>query len=74
MSNYATKSDLKNATRVGTSDFAKNADVVNLKSDVEKLDISKLVKVLGVLNSLKSEVDNADVNKLESVPTDFKKV
>ena len=40
--NYATKTDLKNETRVDTSDFAKKTDLANLKSDVDKLDIDKL--------------------------------
>ena len=39
LSNYATKADLKNATVVDTSTFAKNVDSTNLKSDVAKLDI-----------------------------------
>ena len=34
MSNYATKKDLKNATGVDTSDFAKNIDLANLKPGV----------------------------------------
>ena len=38
LSKYATKSDLKNAARVGTSDFAKKNYLANLKSDVDKLD------------------------------------
>ena len=41
LSNYATKADLKNATGVDTSDFAKKTDLANLKSDVDKLDIDK---------------------------------
>ena len=39
---YATKTDLKNETRVDTSDFAKKTDLANLKSDIDKLDIDKL--------------------------------
>ena len=39
LSNYATKTDLKNATGVDTSSFAKKTDLANLKSDVDKLDI-----------------------------------
>ena len=42
LSNYATKTDLKNAAGVDTSDFAKKTDLANLKSDVDKLDIDKL--------------------------------
>ena len=34
MSNYATKKDLKNATGVDTSDFAKNIDLANSKPGV----------------------------------------
>ena len=36
LSNYAIKADLKNATRVDTSDLAKKTDLANLKSDVDK--------------------------------------
>ena len=41
-SSYATKTYLKNAGRVDTSDFAKKTDLVNLKSDADKLYIDKL--------------------------------
>ena len=40
--NYATKTDLKNATKLDTSDFAKKIDLAHLKSDVDKLDIDEL--------------------------------
>ena len=36
LSNYATKADLKNATGVKTSKFAKKVDLANLKSNVDK--------------------------------------
>ena len=39
LSNYATKSDLKNATRIDTSKLAAKSDSVSLKSEVDKLDI-----------------------------------
>ena len=38
LSNYATKTDLKNVTGVDTSCFAKKVHLANLKSDVDKLD------------------------------------
>ena len=44
LSNYATKVDLKNATGVDASDFAKQTDLANLKSYVNKLDIDKCKK------------------------------
>ena len=37
LSSYATKADLKNATGVVTSKFAKKVDLANLKSNVDKL-------------------------------------
>ena len=44
LSNYATKVDLKNATGVDRSKFAKTVDLASLKSEVDKLDIDKLGK------------------------------
>ena len=63
-SNYATKSGLKNATGVDTSQFAKKDDLANLKPDVDRLDIDKLEKVQSSFNNLKDKVDKLDVNKL----------
>ena len=40
--NYATKADLKNATGVDTSKFAKKVELANLKFNINKLDIDKL--------------------------------
>ena len=48
--NYATKSDLKNATGVDTLDFAKKDCLANLKPDVDKLDIDKLKNVASNLS------------------------
>ena len=42
LSNYATKSDLKNATGIDTSKLAAKSDLVSLKAEVNKLDIDKL--------------------------------
>ena len=41
LSNYATKTDLQNATGVDTQDFSKKTKLTNLRSDVSKLDISQ---------------------------------
>ena len=51
--NYATKSYLKNATGVDTSKFAKKVDLVNLKSNVDKLDIDKLKNAPNNFSNLK---------------------
>ena len=74
LSNYATKTDIKNATGVDTSKFAKKVDLASLKSDVDKLDIYELEKVLTGLNTLKSKVDKLDVDKLVPVPVDLSKL
>ena len=55
MSNYATKTDLKNVTHVDTSSFALKTNLANLKTDVDKLGIDKLVPVPVDLSKL-SEV------------------
>ena len=74
MPNYATKTDLKNVTGVDTSSFAKKIYLVNLESDVHKLDIDKLKNVASGLSSLKSKVDKSDVDKLVTVPRDLSKL
>ena len=74
MCNYATKSDLKNAVSVDTSDFAKKTDLAGLKSDIDKLDIDILQKVPSSLNSLKSKADKLDADNLVPVPADLSKL
>ena len=74
LSNYATKADLKNATGVDTSKFAKKVDLANLKSNVDKLVIDKLKNVPSNLINLKSKVDKSDVDKLVPVFVDLSKL
>ena len=64
LSNYATQLDLKNATVLYTWGFAKQTDLVDLKSDVDKLDIDNLKNVPNNLTTLKSKVDNLDIGKV----------
>ena len=45
LSNYATKTDIKNISHVDTSSFALKTNLANLKTKVDKLDIDKLVSV-----------------------------
>ena len=73
-SNYATKADLKNATDVDTSKFAKKVDLASLKSNVDKLDIGKLKNIPTSLSNLKSEVDKLDTDKLAPVHVDLNKL
>ena len=74
LSNYATKSDLKNAKGVDTLEIAKRADLASLISEVDKLDVDKLKNVRIGLNSLKSKADKLDVEKLKPVSADLKKL
>ena len=57
-SNYATKSDIKNISLVNTSSFALKTNLANLKSEVDKLDIDKLVPVPVDLSKLSDVVKN----------------
>ena len=74
LSNYATKTESKNATGIDTSSFTKKIDLANLKSIVEKLDIDKLKNVPTNLTNLKSKVDKLDVDKLIPVPVNLSKL
>ena len=74
LSNYATKADLKNAAGVDISKFVKMVDLESLKSDADKLDISKLKNVPSNFSNLKSKVDKLDVDKLVTVPVDLSKL
>ena len=56
LSNYTTKSDLKGATDINKSHFAKKADLANLKLDVDKLNINKSKTIPVNLN--KSKLNN----------------
>ena len=68
------KADLKNATGVDTSKFAKKVDLASLKSSVYKLDIDKLKSVPTNLRNLKSKVDKLNVDKLVSVSVNLSKL
>ena len=73
-SNYSTKRDLKHATGVDISKFAKNVDLANIKRDIDKLDIDKLKNVTTNSRNLESKVDKLDVDKLVPVPVDLSKL
>ena len=58
LSNYATKADIKNISHVDTSSFALKTNLANLKTEVDKLDIDKLVPVPVNLSKLSDVVKN----------------
>ena len=63
LSNYATKTDLKNVTHVDTSRFALKTNLASLKTEVDKLDIDKLVPIPANLSKLSDVVKNDVVKK-----------
>ena len=63
LSNYATKTDLKNVTHVDTSNFDLKTNLASLKTEVDKLDIDKLAPVLVDLSKLSDVVKNNVVKK-----------
>ena len=64
LSNYATRTDLKNVTHVDTSSFALKTNLPNLKTEVDKLDIDKLAPVATDLSKQINVVKNDVVKKL----------
>ena len=63
LSNYATKTDLKNVTHVDTSSFALKTNLASLKTEVDKLDVDKLEPVPVDLSKLSDAVKNDIVKK-----------
>ena len=63
LSNYATKTDIKNIPHVDTSSFALKTNLASLKTEVDKLDIDKLVPVPVDLSKLSDVVKNDVVKK-----------
>ena len=64
LSNYATKVDIKNISHVDTSSFALKTNLASLKTEVDKLDIDKLVPILVALSKLSDVVKNDIVKKM----------
>ena len=56
LSNYATKAGIKNITHVDTSSFALKTNLANLKTEVDKLDIDKLLPAPTDLSKLSNLV------------------
>ena len=63
LSNYATKGDIKNISHVGTSGFTLKTNLAILKTEVDKLDIDKLVPIPVDLSKLSDVVKNDVVKK-----------
>ena len=67
LSNYATKTDLKNVTHIDTSSFPLKTNLASLKTEVDKLDIDKLVPVPVDLSKLSDVVKTMLLKKLSMI-------
>ena len=67
MSNYATKTDIKSISHVDTSSFALKTDLASLKTEVDKLDVDKLVPIAVDLSKLGDVVKNDVVKKMHII-------
>ena len=63
LSNYATKTDIKNTSHIDTSSFALKTNLDSLKPEVNKLVIVKLVDVPVDLSKLSDLVKNMLLKK-----------
>ena len=66
MANYATKTDLKNITRVDVSSFASKTNLAALKTEVDKLDADKLKTAPTDLAKLTNAIENDGVKKTDN--------
>ena len=64
LSNYATKTNLKNVTHVDTSSFALKTNLASLKTEADKLDIDKSAPVPVDLSKLSDAVKMILLKKL----------
>ena len=63
LTNYATKTDLKNITHVDVSSFASKTDLAALKTELDKIDVDKLKTKPVDLAKLTNAVENDLVKK-----------
>ena len=65
LTNYATKTDLKNIIHTDVSSFASKTNLLALKTEVDKIDIDKLKAVPDDLAKLSNIVKNEVVKKTD---------
>ena len=65
LTNYATKTDLKNITHVDVSSFASKTNLAALKTEVDKIDADKLKTTSTDLAKLTNAIENDVVKKTD---------
>ena len=73
LTNYATKTDLKNITHTDVSSFASKTNLAALKTEVDKIDVDKLKTVPDDLAKLSNVVKNEVVKKADFSADDYVK-
>ena len=73
LTNYATKTDLKNVTHTDASSFASKTNLSALKTEVDKIDADKLKTVPDDLGKLSNVVKNEVVKKTDFSADDYVK-
>ena len=73
LTNYATKTDLKNITHIGVSSFASKTKLLALKTEVDNTDVDKLKTVPDDLAKLSNVVKNEVVKKTDFSADDYVK-
>ena len=65
LTNYATKTDLKNITHVDVSSYATKTNLASLKTEVDKIDTDKLKTAPTDLAKLTNAIENDVVKKTD---------
>ena len=65
LTNYTTKTDLKNIAHTDVSSFASKTNLAALKTEVDKIDVDKLKTVPDDLAKLSNVVENEVVKKTD---------
>ena len=65
LTNYATKTDLKNIIHVDASSFASKTNLAALKTEVDKIDAEKLKTTPADLTKLTNAIENDVVKKTD---------
>ena len=65
LTNYATKTDLRNITQVDVSSFASKTNLAALKTEVDKIDTDKLKITPADLAKLTNAIENDVVKKID---------
>ena len=65
LTNYATKTDLKNITHVDVSSFASKTNLAVLKTELDKIDVDKLKTAPADLAKLTNAIENDVLKKTD---------